>query len=515
MVRAATILLLVLGTGCERDNRWPILHEVLPQTGYVGSRLEIKLTASDEDYDRLKFSFKAPPLEKLENRARIYQLGSGALFTWTPIASDAGVHQFDFSASDGVSTSTIPVRIEIKPSTKGDSTPIFRKPLNDGMTLEMAKHRCVEVEVVIEDPDSVDVSISLGSPAVRGAKLNKQGPREALVSWCPDEAQVAKAVHVLHLVADDHDNPPVHKGFTILLHAELPEGCPGSPPSIVHKAPQSSASPEPIMLRARVTDDKGLKSPPVVYFTSTKPANPAKLDLSKMNQITMVTTSATATFEAELPSSMGTPGQSTTIYYVIVAEDNDDPSGNCDHRTQLPEDHLLQVMVTKPADNTCVPTDVDGDKLFWDQGTCPADHFCPIHGPGASLSYCAKTCKADTDCNGGEACKVFERKQGCGKAGPKEVGGDCKDFTECAGKLMCLPWNGGYCTISDCSTFGGYAGECPVGAACVPLPDKRFDAGMHWVCLQLCQSDGNCRATDGYSCKEVIDDTYASRKVCL
>jgi len=257
-----------------------------------------------------------------------------------------------------------------------------------------------------------------------------------------------------------------------------------------------------------------------------------------MVQVAMTAASGTTSgYQATLanPTTTLNPGESATLYYVIVAEDDDDPSGSCDHRTQLPASDLFQVKITRPTGScttsaqcatgqmcqslacvadTCTTQDTNGDQLFWEQSTCPASHICPVNG-NATTSHCALSCTSDGDCLAlGTVCKVFDTKPACGKAGSKVVGRECGDFTECAGKAMCLPWPKGYCSISDCDSWGGYSGACPTGSACIPIADSRFSSNKHWVCLQLCKDNSNCRTGDGYGCQAVTDDQAIARYVC-
>ena len=165
--------------------------------------------------------------------------------------------------------------------------------------------------------------------------------------------------------------------------------------------------------------------------------------------------------------------------------------------------------------DTCTPTDLNGDKLFWEQSTCPSGHFCPSPGPGSGTSHCADTCSKDAECRSWERCKVFDTKSGCARAGTATVGQPCTSFTACAGIAMCLPWKGGYCSVSDCSSSGGFSGKCPTGSTCVPLPDIRFKGlGKHWVCLRDCLGDSGCRLSHGYKCQSLTDDTGKTARVC-
>jgi hypothetical protein len=532
-------LLGLSGLAACGDNVPPHMHDIEAQTAYVGSRLEFKVYASDTDGGRLIFTAASPTLS-LE-RARLLHIGNSAVFNWTPLATNVGQHQIDFTVTDGDLTDVASTTITVKPSTDPNTAPIFRKPLGEGTTLDLASQNCITLEIMVEDSDSVKVDITQ-SPPINGAKLQHTGTHRALFNWCPTKAQSSQPVHILRLVADDHDNAQVRKNYTILLRSDLPKNCPGAAPVIKHTPPMTQKTIDPIKLTATITDDKGLKGAPTVYHSTTKPADPTKLDYSSLSQVAM-TRGSTDLYSASLPNPTSSlkAGESKTIYYVIVAEDDDDASGSCDHRTQAPANALFQVVVTKPQGttpcttdaqcksgqvcdgtsclkDTCTSKDTDGDKFHWDQNGCPTTkHFCPVKGPGISPSHCALSCDDDSDCKiPGYACKVFDTKEGCGKAGSKTIGQACNDFTECTGKAMCMPLQGGYCTISDCDSYGSFSGACPAGAACVPVPDPRFKSlQKHWLCYKTCKDNNDCRASDGYTCKTVTDDQGTQIKACM
>lgn len=531
-------LLVAAGGACVANNP-PELLPIGPQTAYVGSRLDLRLVAHDPDGDRLDFSYSSPTLD-LAGRARLYNLVGEALFTWTPLATDVGSHQLDFTVSDGDSSDVESVPVTVKAATDPETAPVFRKPLGEGTTLDLAVSKCIKIEILVEDPDSTNVQISQ-NPPIAGSKIETTGPVSGSFSWCPSPDQISQSIFILRLVADDHDNPVVRKNYTILVRSDLPKNCPGDAPVIVHTPPGPQTTTDAILIAAQVTDDQGLKGTPTVYHTTTKPADPTKLDFGSLSQLGMKPGSSADSYEASLPnptSSLG-PAESATVYYVIVAEDDDDQTGPCDHRTQLPAADVFQVVVTKPTQtttctgsdqckagemcegsqcvkDTCTPQDTDGDKLYWEQSTCPTSHFCPTKGPGTGTSHCALTCSSDSDCEvPGSVCKVFDTKGGCGQPGTKGVGDACHDFIECAGKAMCMPWQGGYCSISDCDSYGGFSGPCPSGSVCVPLQDDRFLLKTHWLCLQVCTDNSSCRASDGYTCKTVTDDQYTSQQVCM
>jgi hypothetical protein len=526
-----------VGFGCG-SNTAPVMQPVSArQVAFVGNRLDITILAYDPDGDTLSFAFR-PKGNPLGSRAQIVPLADRAIFSWTPAASDVGEHQIDFTVSDGETNDTQTVTIEVRPGTSPNTAPIFRRPLGFGTTLDLEKQACVNVDVLVEDPDSVKIDVTQ-DPPIAGSSLTRIGQLSALFNWCPSEQQKSQLQHVLRLVANDGDNPPVVKDFMIVLRVPLPTTCPGNPPQVLHNAPAGGTTLEPIRVQATVTDDLGLKAAPVVYYSSAEP-HPGAVDVSSMQQLEM-TLKSPGFYEGSLPNPAKgmAPGSKHTLYYVIVAEDDDDKQGNCDHRTQAPSDTAtFKVEITTPqlsvscaktkecpfnevcdgqvcvADG-CTPQDTNGDNLYWEQGSCPSSHICPIAGPSITPSHCAVSCTVDGDCGSGRVCKVFESKAACGKPGTKGVGEACADFTECSGKQMCLPWGKGYCTISDCDTNGGFSGPCPNGSSCYPMPDGRFYEGKHWLCARSCTNNAECRAADGYTCQEIEDDKKIKRRVCL
>lgn len=536
------LALLGLAVGCS-GNAPPEFSYLGPQRAYVGARFQLQITAVDPDRDPLQFSVSCPTLN-LAGRARILPAGEGALLTWTPLAADVGVHLFEFVASDGSAQDTVTVELTVKPASVADSAPVFRKPLGEGTTLDLSQASCITFEVVVEDPDSAKVELRQEQP-IAGSKLTTSGALRAVFRWCPSAAQASQQRYVVHLVADDHDNAPVHKYYAILLRSGLPQNCPGDAPVIAHTPPGAQYTTSDLLLKATITDDKGVKGRPVVYYTTQAPSSGSgtgPVNYAGFSQVSMSPDSAvTSGFRATVPNPLTGSTSETgpqTLYYVIVAEDDDDQSGSCDHRTVAPSSGTYSVTVSAPkgsscsssktcsagqvcsggscVSDACTPTDKNGDKLYWEQGSCPSSHFCP--GPGPNLtagSHCAATCSKDADCPSWARCKVFDTKWGCGEAGSGGVGSACKDFTDCAGMAMCLSWKGGYCSISDCDTAGNFSGACPTGSRCIPVGDGRFKTlQKHWLCLKQCNNDSNCRSAEGYRCTTVKDDLGGLQKVC-
>lgn len=114
------------------------------------------------------------------------------------------------------------------------------------------------------------------------------------------------------------------------------------------------------------------------------------------------------------------------------------------------------------------------------------------------------------------------------------IGDSCTTNADCSltGDRLCDPTPpGGYCTQFNC-----LPGKCPDEAACVgfytklasectmvKVPDQRFERSF---CMKKCESDSDCRASEGYAClapgdlagisAAVLEDgETASTKVCM
>ncbi len=538
MIKTLVALFALLVGGCG-NNTAPQFVTIGPQTAAVGAKLELELDAYDQEGDALSFHVSCQTIPSLGERAMISFRSKDVIFSWTPDGSDVGIHRLDFAVTDGEFITIESAVFTVRSSNKAESAPIFRKPLSSGISLVLQNSRCLELDIIIEDPDTVEIEIRQETP-IEGDTLKSSGPQSASYRWCPTVEQSNQQRFVLRFSANDHDNPPVYKDFTVVILVSLPEQCPGEAPHIAHTPSPEINTPDPIYLEAMIQDETALKSDPIIYFTTTAPAGVPNFE--EMKQTTMLARLADPNiFYTYLQNPMTelSPGESMLLYYVIMAEDNDDLMGPCDHRTLSPEQGFHTITIDNSHGSTscsktgecsseqvcadtfcikddCLPEDSDGDLLFNDQGTCPTNHFCPLSGL-ESASHCVEECNVDQDCLiPGTTCKVFERERGCGTAGEGEVGDACEDFTHCGANAMCLPWSGGYCTLSDCdSLFAQFSGPCPAGSLCVGIPDDRMSPPYHWICLKECGSDNDCRGSAGYSCQDILTDAGTNGKSCL
>ncbi len=440
----------------------PALDAIDDQIVAVGAELSLTLRGSDPDGDRISYSFHAD-VPDLGDRATIAVTPAGAgLFHWRPLAADVGTWHFDFIASDGENDTTITVTIEVKSAVGDQTTPVFRQPLGSGTTLDLNTRQCLDLDIVVEDQDSPEVIISQDDPVIEGATLDATSGLAANWNWCPTRAQIdADDRYTLTLGADDGDNPKVVKNYLVVLRRPTQTNCPGAPPVVTHTAANESTLND-LTLDATVTDDLGLKQPPLLYYTTTNPGTTP--DLSTMTQTTMLLISGSmqnGVWAADVPNPVASmpSGSVATLYYVIVASDDDDSTGSCDHEVQAPSTATYQMRVTNPggtgglglcescsadvqcggaADN-CVRVGQTDSCLKACNGTageCPSGYTCSaaavVSVGGASARQCiptAGTCSAAPTCTD----DIFEDNDTRAQAlaNLPDLDPDTYDFTSC------------------------------------------------------------------------------------
>ena len=332
---------------CGPGGSDPVMRAVGDQLAAVNQELVIPLSATDADGDEVFYTFSSN-VPDIYARADVSRLpNGGGEFRWTPQADDVGEWFFDFTASDGNRSDTITIRVEVRAAIGGNSAPRFVHPQGSGTTLDLAESACLELNVEIADADSAEVAIAQGQPLIEGAELDIISGTAATWSWCPSERQIeADDRYNLLLTADDGDNPLRLHPYLVVLRSPLKPNCPGDAPVVTHE-PADLSSLVGITIEAIITDDQGLKQEPLLYYSDTLPSTPP--DLGQMIQVTMEE-GADDTWIAEIPNPVATLAQGATadLHYVIVADDDDDPDGNCDHLTQEPATGAFSMTVTNP-----------------------------------------------------------------------------------------------------------------------------------------------------------------------
>lgn len=396
----------VTSGGCGPTGAAPSIDPLEDQVAYVGSEFTLQMRASDMEGGDLSFSFNSN-VPSLGERAELrpYGDGSSAVFRWTPLATDVGMWAFDFTVTDGDHLVTETVQIEVRSSVGQNGAPIFREPLGTGTTLDLSVKTCLDLSIVVEDADSGQVEITQEEPAIEGATLDQTGPFAADWHFCPTPEQIsAQDRYMLVLGAKDEENPKTQKNFLIVLRRTPKPDCPGDAPAVFH-TPADESTLVGLTIVADITDGAGLKGAPLLYYSSTPPSDP--VDVGAMTQTTMLLLSgnmSNGTWGADVPNPVasGGMGDMATLYYVIVAQDNDDIEGDCDHLTQAPATGAYQMTVTNPG----------GSGGLGLCAACTADVQCGGAGDncvrmGAAGEYfCFTACSADTDCEADYYCSI-------------------------------------------------------------------------------------------------------------
>ncbi|MBL4632231.1 MAG: PPC domain-containing protein [Kofleriaceae bacterium] len=386
------ILLLIALAACGPSSSAPVLQQVNDQLVAVNQELVIPLSASDEDGDEIFYSFSSS-VPEIYSRATLNRLPVGTSeFRWTPEARDVGTWFFDFEASDGQGSDTITIQIEVRSAVGGNSAPKFIHPQGSGTTLDLEVSQCIALQVEVSDSDSSMVTLAQAVPRIEGATLDNISGHEATWNWCPSEAQIAADDrYTLLLSADDGDNPVTLHPYLVVLRSPLKPNCPGDPPVITHSA-EDISSLTGLRVEATITDDVGLKKEPLLYYSSAQPSVPP--DFSQMIQLTMEEVGDSSLWFADVPNPVvgQAVGSTADIYYIMVADDDDDAMGDCDHRISAPVTGSFKMTVTNPSG-------MGGAALC---ESCTADVQCGESGDlcvvvgSSSSSFCLEDCSATT-----------------------------------------------------------------------------------------------------------------------
>ncbi len=380
----------------------PELSGLTDQVAQVGTELKVDLNGTDPDGDQLSYQFHAPDLTGIGDHAMVTVSPSGSgVFRWTPLANNVGEHAFDFTVSDGDHDTTVTININVKSSVGSATAPIFRQPLGSGTTIDLTKKKCVDLDIVVEDQDTAMVTLAMEEPKITGATLDQQDGSTAKFNWCPTKEQEAEQRYTLSVSADDGDNPKTIKNYLIVLRGGSSTNCPGAAPVISH-TPTNESTVVNLTIDATVTDDKGLKESPLFYYSLTNPGTTPNLGPGGMTQLSTLKITGTATngvYAADVPNPVaGMPaGTVKTLWYVFVADDDDDQIGNCDHSTQSPV-YSMTVTSTGSANlGICATCTTDSQ--------CGTGDLCSYVG-SMGASYCLQAC--GTGCPTGYACSASD-----------------------------------------------------------------------------------------------------------
>ena len=418
----------------------PLFGEMSDRVAFVGAELSLPIEVSDPNGDAIEVSFTAavPNLCSAGRcRAGIVTEDGKSYLKWVPTLEDVGRHAFTFRARSGAESATKTITIEVRSSIGYNGLPRFLQPLGKGVTLDLATNNCFAFDIIVDDPDSPAVVISEDAPLLSGAALTETDGFASAFEWCPSPSDLfGSGFAELHLSADDGVNPPTTKDFLLVIRYPAKPDCAGDAPLVTH-APADWTSLDNIEITATVSDETGLKHPPIVYYSLTDPGEDP--DVSRLAQVTMELTAGSresGEWTATIPNPVarGDATGDTTVYYLVSAVDNDDAMGPCDHRTDAPNTGAFTLLVAPP-DDPEPTTDVAACTECGADAQCgDSTNLCARMGTRGE-SFCLLGCSRDADCGADYLCSP-------------------SDITSIGGRKarVCLP-DAGTCkpeTVSSC-----------------------------------------------------------------
>jgi hypothetical protein len=162
---------------------------------------------------------------------------------------------------------------------------------------------------------------------------------------------LAQTIYPLALSAHDKVNPRVIKHYTVVVRPRAVVNCTTTPPVIDTKQHGFSFTTGNLHIVGTISDDIAVTSARVLW-TLNPPADPAKPDLSAFSPLMMMRKSGDAKegyYDGIIPNPVVMSPSMTekTIYYVIVAGDDDPPMG-CARETVAPEMGVFSFRVKRP-----------------------------------------------------------------------------------------------------------------------------------------------------------------------
>jgi hypothetical protein len=208
------LVLACLVAGCDSGSAPDILG-LSDQVAVVGEEFVLELEGTDADGDNLSYGVDADI--DLAGAASVSQTPSGnGVFRWTPMASDVGQHAFDFTVSDGDHTTTVSIGIDVRATAAG--IPQFQQPQGSGRVVNLSTTPCVDVDILIVDEDSPQVTLAQEEPTISGATLDQTDGLTGTWHWCPTASQVSESDrYTLILSAEDPDGHRKTKEWVIVL----------------------------------------------------------------------------------------------------------------------------------------------------------------------------------------------------------------------------------------------------------------------------------------------------------
>lgn len=410
MRRLAFVLPIALWAAACDGGGGPTLEQIPPQSVRVNEELRVNIAIDNPNGDAVVLRVEDPMLPAFDSVHRISTEPGGAVFRWSPLSSQVGEHELVFNLTDtggGTVYDSKTMLVEVLASE--DSAPVFVHP-GPGGTYDLERDPCVRFDIEVLDDDSADVDISSRAELPERASLNPAGPKRASFDWCPTPDQVASSERwTIQLQADDGEpDHLVEHDYVIVLRTGNKEGCPGAEPMISVQSPsmgEAITSGTTYPVEVTVSDDMGLRDPPLLYYTTTAPEDPSMPDVTQFEQV--VFEDVDGTFVARIPNLGLDEGAMTEVWFLVSATDNDDPNGSlCDHRTDSDVVSFFAVG-GQPADGSLPQCDFCTNSTECASGICAAT---------ASGGRCVDSCSGGGMCTEG-VCGATVTTEGASRAG--------------------------------------------------------------------------------------------------
>jgi hypothetical protein len=339
--RLGIMALLLVGCGPLKGTR---LQPLEPRTAEVGEELVVVLHA-DADANTAALSYSSD-IEDLVTRKLHPTLtpyaGGEAIFRWMPLAADVGAHVVQFDADLGGAVASTRLNVTVVGGTGG---PAFREPVGDGTTFDPTQTPCTEVDILVDDTVSTQVTIAQGDVWTDNGSINQDTPLGGRLRFCPSQdQQMQGTVFPFTLVATDESGARAEKRYTIVLGQlrtppQMPQmpgtTCDKTPPVITTTPHADITTSGNLHIYATIDDPSGVYDAYVFWSTTDPGPNP---DLTTMEPIEMSYlggTSTSADFGATItnPVVNSMPGTTATIYYLIRSTDAADFVTGCTYNT--------------------------------------------------------------------------------------------------------------------------------------------------------------------------------------
>jgi len=209
-----TITIIVTENG--NGNHPPVLNPIGDQTVNEGEQVQLRITATDQDGDRLNFTVAGLP-----SGATFADQNNGtASLIWTPDFTQAGEYTVTITVADEHgATDAETITITVVDRGNGNSCPVF-DPMEN--SYEVLENEEIQIPVRATDADGDIIVLSIDESVVtipEGATFTDNGDGTGMFTWTPDFGQHG-SYHVF-FEASDGNCDPVVRHITVVVKSAI------------------------------------------------------------------------------------------------------------------------------------------------------------------------------------------------------------------------------------------------------------------------------------------------------